>query len=280
MENTERNIALPLDEDVRDLLGQVHVNMPWKNLPMYLETILHWRLNVEIGFEAEELDLVSPLDLRRTAEQLQNAGCRITLHAPFWDLCPGSVDPFIRHVSHGRLRRLFDLPAVFHPLKVVCHTGYDPRHHHSHRQAWLERSMALWEPLVERAELLKCSLLLENVWESDPGFHHELFERLSSPYFGFCLDVGHQHSFSGAPLAVWLEALSGFLQEVHLHDNDGTGDAHLPIGQGTIDFGLLFRYLRTTENAPVLTLEPHRKEHFVESLRGLKHVLRRIEIAS
>jgi len=59
------------------------------------------------------------------------------------------------------------------------------------------------------------------------------------------------------------------LKEIHLHDNDGNQDAHLPVGQGNIDFAVLFAFLRDVGQDPLLTLEPHHEEHFAESLEGL-----------
>jgi sugar phosphate isomerase/epimerase len=266
-------MMLEFNDEMHQLLRHVHVNVPWKILPGYLDRVLRYRLNLEIGFEGEDLDRAARSDIHSTARRLLGAGCQVSLHGPFWDLNPGSIDSLIRQMSRFRLQQFLDLVDVFHPIQVVCHTGYDPRHHQGHRQHWLDRSIAAWEPMVKRAEISKVPLLLENVWEYDPHLHREVFEAIPSPYFGFCLDVGHQHSFSKTDLAIWLQVLSGFLKEIHLHDNDGSGDAHLPVGQGNIDFGLLFGFLKENEKSPLLTLEPHREEHVGESLEGLLHVL-------
>jgi sugar phosphate isomerase/epimerase len=118
-------------------------------------------------------------------------------------------------------------------------------------------------------ERLKAPLLLENVWEEDPGLHLKLFERIDSPWFGFCLDIGHQNSFSKTPLEEWLDASARYLKEIHLHDNDGTFDYHLPVGEGNIDLDLLFGFLDANRINPVLTLEPHKEEHLYQSLRNL-----------
>ena len=213
-------------------------------------------------------------EARDIAEKLRQEDIRISLHGPFWDLCAGSPDPLIRQVTRTRLHQLFDLVPIFDPLQVVCHTGYDPRHHGDWRH-FLEVSLATWEPLLERAESSKVPLVLENVWEHGPELHHELFSRLSSPYLGFCLDVGHQHSFSRTRLMDWLEALSDRLREIHIHDNNGSGDAHLPVGQGNIDFEALFRFLKERDKKPLLTLEPHRQSHLFESLGALTEILER-----
>ena len=61
--------------------------------------------------------------------------------------------------------------------------------------------------------------------------------------------------------------------KVHLHDNDSTHDFHLPVGKGTIDFGFLFEFLEERNKRPILTLEPHKKEHLLETLQGLIKVL-------
>ena len=139
--------------------------MPWRSLPDYLETIIELQINIEIGLEAEQLDGVSRASFRAVAERLQRNGCRITLHGPFWDLCPGSSDSLVRQVSHFRFHQLYDLVEVFRPIQVVCHTGFDPDHHGGQHDGYRERSLAIWEPLVARAEALRVPLLLENVWE-------------------------------------------------------------------------------------------------------------------
>lgn len=264
---------LQLTEEMKSLLRHVHVNMPWHYLPKYLEMVLALGMNIEIGFDATCFDTTGRKDLQRIAGRLQQAGCGITLHGPFWDLGPGSVDPLVRQVSQLRLQQFLDLLPVFDPIQVVCHTGYDPSHHRGQRQFWLEKSLAFWEPLVARAEASKTVLLLENVWESGPGFHQQLLEQIDSPHLGFCLDVGHQNSFSRTPLHIWLETLGGFIKEIHLHDNDGSEDAHLPVGQGNIDFLLLFGFLRNQGKSPLLTLEPHEEEHLAQSLQGLESIL-------
>jgi sugar phosphate isomerase/epimerase len=263
-----------LHSEMSRVIQEVHINMPWQHLPRYLELVLEHRFNVEIGLGAMDLDALSRTEARSMAEKLHKEGIRISLHGPFWDLCAGSTDPLIRQITRTRLQQFFDLVAIFQPLQVVCHTGYDPRHH-GDWQRFLEISLATWEPLVERAELLEVPLLLENVWEHHPRLHQELFYHLSSPYLGFCLDVGHQHCFSRTPLSDWLKSLGDRLREIHLHDNDGNGDTHLPVGQGSIDFDALFQAVKQQLRKPLLTLEPHRESHLFQSLRTLTKVLER-----
>ncbi len=254
---------------MRAVFGQVFINMPWHYIERYIDMVIENGINIEIGFGAEDLES-SPADaVCAVIGRMREKGSRITVHGPFWDLCSGSIDPDIRKVTVSRLGSLFDLVEKIRPEQVVCHTGFDPRHHRGHRRVWIENGLSTWAPFVRRAEILRTPLVLENVWEEDPELLLELLEGIKSPWFGFCLDIGHQHSFSRTTLDKWLQATWPHLKEVHLHDNDGSFDTHLPVGSGTIDFDYLFNFLGEKKISPVLTMEPHTVEHLYETLAGL-----------
>ncbi len=262
-----------LPDDGRRWMSRVHVSMPWRVIPEYLELALDLGLNLEIGLDAVDLDQQAFLQYETVSKRLEERGSRISLHGPFWDLNPGSVDPSVRQVSRRRLNQFVDVFEIFQPLKAVCHTGFDPRHHHGQVEFWVSESLRVWESLVMRAEKIGVPLLLENVWEEGPELHQRLFERLPSPFFGFCFDVGHQHSFSRSTLDQWLLPLMTHIQELHLHDNDGSHDHHLPIGQGTIDFHHLFGMLRVKGERVLVTVEPHTRQHLSETLEALFKIL-------
>jgi len=159
---------------------------------------------------------------------------------------------------------------LFHPLSVVFHVGYDDRCYNAYRQEWLAGSLATWEPMARRAEELGVMISLENVYEQTPDMIVALLDSLSSRNVGFCLDVGHQNAFSSTPLAEWLKVLGLRLGEVHLHDNNGRGDDHEPIGSGSVAFPTLFAHLRETGLRPVITLEPHAEASLWKSLEALQ----------
>ena len=74
-------------------------------------------------------------------------------------------------------------------------------------------------------------------------------------------------------MPIWVQTLAEFLMELHVHDNCGSHDDHLPVGQGNIDFRSLFTLLQARSIQPLITLEPHREEHLAESLAGLVKVM-------
>ena len=253
-----------------NLLNQVQVNAPYRQLvDKYLGLFLQYGINPEIGFDALALETASQESMAVMARLMEKQGRTVTFHGPFMDLAPGGLDERIREVTTWRLQRTMELVPVFRPKSVVFHAGYDDRRYHAHREEWLSWSLATWEPLIRQAEDLGVIIHLENVYEQTPEMILALIEKLSSNNLGFCLDLGHMNVFGEAPMSEWLDALRPYLKEVHLHDNDGSCDAHDPIGSGTVPFGELFQYLRHQNMRPVVTLEPHEEATLWRSLENL-----------
>ena len=59
------------------------------------------------------------------------------------------------------------------------------------------------------------------------------------PEAGALLDTGHAN-VNGWDIPAVVEALGDKLKACHIHDNDGLGDAHLPLGEGNIDWKAYF----------------------------------------
>jgi sugar phosphate isomerase/epimerase len=257
---------------MEELLNALQVHVPFRMLlGDFMDQVIAEGISPEIGFDCAILDSTGKEPFREVADRLRNAGLRVTFHAPFMDLRPGAIDPRIREVSRDRLLQVFDLVPLFRPLSVVCHPSFDPRYYVSTEKEWLENSIATWQSFAGLAEELNTIVVLENVYEQTPRQFVSLLTALNSPSLRFCFDTGHFNAFSDSPLELWLAELGGYLGEVHLHDNDGSGDAHIPVGEGTFPFEPLFLFLRERDLNPILTLEAHSEVHFrktVETLRA------------
>jgi sugar phosphate isomerase/epimerase len=53
----------------------------------------------------------------------------------------------------------------------------------------------------------------------------------------------------------------------HLHDNRGTRDTHLPLGDGNIDWFRVKQYLQALTVNFSIALEPHSKEDMFKSIK-------------
>jgi sugar phosphate isomerase/epimerase len=63
--------------------------------------------------------------------------------------------------------------------------------------------------------------------------------------------------------------MAPYLFEVHLHDNGGAADEHLPVGSGTFPFSQLFGMLREKSLRPIMTLEAHNERNLWQSMDNL-----------
>ena len=261
-----------LDKRLKPIIDKVQVNIPFGMFfDGYLELFESEGLNPEICMDAEALDRFTKADYQKIAGILKRNGRTITFHGPFADMVPGSQDAGFLALTRKRLAQTIELIEIFEPLTIVCHPGYDDRRHSYYREAWLSTSIETWQEAGEKISRAGSRLMLENVYETDPGQMQPLFDQLAGPDIGFCFDVGHHYAFGNVSLHEWLTAMGPRLGQFHLHDNSGADDEHRALGQGDIEMAPLFDYLQArTENPPVLTLEPHRVEDLAPSLEYLQ----------
>jgi len=253
-----------------DIIAKVQICIPFRLLKeRHLSMVLEKRINPEIGIDGEVMDTYSRKDFSEIASVLQREGLSITLHGPFFDLVPGGMDKKILEASRQRLQQAFDLIPVFEPMSMVCHTGYDRKRYHAAEDEWLEASLETWTPLAKELLGTKTTLTIENVYEKTPKMLLRLMRGLRSEAVGVCFDTGHMNVFSETDMEGWLKALTPFLKQLHIHDNDGTWDNHWAIGAGDIDFETLFGYLEENHMRPIITLEAHQEDWIWQSLKAL-----------
>ncbi len=76
------------------------------------------------------------------------------------------------------------------------------------------------------------------------------------PDLKFHLDVAHafiENRMKG--VSDYIEAFRERLVHVHIHDNHGKWDEHLPLGRGKIDFRNVARFLKEISYARTITFE-------------------------
>src|SRR5512137_3052060 len=238
---------------MQDILKHLQVHIPFDQLlQKHLDKILRERINPEIAFNSAILDGFKETDYASAATILREAGHSITFHGPFMDLRPGAIDAKIRRVSLERFRQLFDIASSFRPRSIVFHPSYDEKYYVSSGGKWLENSIDTWSQLIPLAEKLDTRIALENVYEADPGYLGLLLDALPPGRAGFCFDTGHFNAFAESGLEAWIDRLGHRLIEIHLHDNKGALDEHLPVGKGTFPFARLFAIMRERNLARTL----------------------------
>jgi sugar phosphate isomerase/epimerase len=199
-------------------------------------------------------------------------GKELTFHAPFVDLSPGGLDSRVLDVTRYRFSQVMDLAEKVHPRHILFHPGFDKWRFAFREDLWIENSLQIWSVLIERAARSRIRIVLENVFDPRPDHLGELRERLGQK-LDFCLDTGHLNLYSEASLKEWLCVFGDGLLELHLHDNDGRRDLHLPVGEGCFDFKTLCHEVQLKNLEPLVVLEHHSREETALSLENFRSLL-------
>jgi sugar phosphate isomerase/epimerase len=255
-------------------LRRFFVHVPYRAFVDRFEDVITRGLSPEIVLDGMTLDGFDRREAQGLAEKLHTEGLETTIHGPFSDLSPGGADPKVLAVTRERFDQTMAVAEIFRPQCVVFHPGYDPWRFQGYEDVWLENSLETWALVVERAGRIDVTVAIENVFEKNPTTILSLLEGIQSPHFRHCLDVGHINLFGNIPMAQWVEAMAPYIAEIHVHDNRGEKDDHLPIGRGDIDFRRLFRLIRRyAKDEPVWCLEPNHEDDIEPSIRAFTKLM-------
>lgn len=265
----------------RELPGGFFVNLPLRWIRKdreWLRRFIRAGLHPELGMDCMSMGQPgddASLDWHRgVAAELAEAGLSCSIHLPFFDIQPGSLDDLALAAARERLRRAFALAEIYRPAHLVGHAAYTGLYVELYDE-WLARAAESWR-LARAAWPDAPPLHLENTYEKRPGPVLDLIRALQPAFgerVGVCFDAGHWFSFADGrrknDLADWLAAFSGLPTHLHLHDNDGSADQHLGLGQGHIPLDGLLAALRQDGVPFTATLEPHSPEDLAASLQWL-----------
>ncbi len=141
---------------------------------------------------------------------------------------------------------------------LVLHGGSDPDHHGGLMK--VRRTLEAVLPEYERAGVI---LALENHYPytykdghelfSEPWEFLELLQAVDSPALRVCYDTGHAHLNHNC--AEFLTALAPYIAHIHLADNGGEHDDHLPYRRGTVPWNTHLRLWRELPIAATYCVE-------------------------
>ncbi len=220
-----------------------------------------------MGFDYLELAMDAPQahhakirsQERRILQALAASGLDLVCHLPTF-LHLADLTPRIREASLLEMKAALHAAAALAPRKVVLHPPYIG----GLGPLVMEHSMALalesLEILFAEAARLGLTVCLENMFPKypgwiDPGDFVPLFERF--PALELTLDVGHAHIGSKRDdrILSFIHTFGRRIGHVHVSDNRGKADEHLPVGDGTIDFEKILKALKRAGYEGALTLE-------------------------
>lgn len=220
--------------------------------PNAADTAREYGLGLEIAeyCTAWNMDREFPETDAAVREKLEGVSRRV-LHGPFNELFPCAIDPRARELAAYRYRQAIGLAKGYGADKVVLHGGYNPRLYYP---CWYtEQSILFWKEFLQEDPGVE--IVLENVFEEEPAMLLDIVRGVDHPKLRMCLDVGHVNAYSEIPASEWLKVCAGEVRHFHLHNNDGSGDVHGGLDQGTIPMKELLAMAKELCPAATFTLE-------------------------
>ena len=192
------------------------------------------------------------------AAQLKDCGVPFSVHPPAWDVNPAAPLKALRDAAAFLNKQAAVFCREIGGTQIVFHPGYYDRDSNFSRSRALDASYALLEEMIALCRDSGITIAYENIAGPSMALftQEEYIHALDglAPCVRFLLDVGHAHCNRWDIPAV-IDRIGDRLCGFHLHDNDGTGDAHLPIGRGTIPWEGVFAAMRRLPGDPLYVLE-------------------------
>jgi len=173
---------------------------------------------------------------KELASLLPSYDLEVSVHAPLSDVNIGGLNPRLREASNKEVLRSIEVAGRLGLGPFTLHPGfYTPLAAMDKEQAvrLTKESLRTFDLAGKEHGV---TLALENM----PAMHitmvttpKMLLDMINGTELKVCWDIGHANTTGN--IVEYLELRDRFAN-IHIHDNDGQWDQHLPIGKGKIDF--------------------------------------------
>ncbi|HJJ95291.1 MAG TPA: sugar phosphate isomerase/epimerase [Methanocorpusculum sp.] len=230
----------------------------------------------DAGFDGWEIsaDGNYRLDKKETFDSVKKVidefSLAVTVHAPFSDLNPASVNDKIWQETLNDLDNTI-LKAAELTDTVTIHPGYlSPVARYDSQRAWQRHKDACIHlgKTAEKAGIIAC---LENMPKLDDFFGMDPYEIdgfVEGTGMRPTIDIGHANTNGNLDRFCSVILKNAF--HMHIHDNHGGHDEHLPLGEGTIPWKKIMPKIVTEYTGKIIVVEGRKTEEGAKSLKFLK----------
>jgi sugar phosphate isomerase/epimerase len=194
--------------------------------------------NIEIADSGNHA--LDPKLVERIQELRASYSLNFSIHAPYADTNLSADDDLIREWILKRIRASIRFASELEARCLVVHPGWTTATDRFMKgRAW-ELNIRSLHWLLRYAEEYGVSLQIENVPEPTPYIlvsvdDFDLFYEEMELKIGMVLDVAHANLRD--EVYEFMARHKNNIKHMHVSDNDGNKDQHLPIGEGNIDWG-------------------------------------------
>ena len=227
---------------------------------------------IEVVFSPSHLDYKNLGAVRQVALRIEELGMEAySFHAPFAnDIDISSPDFATREHALDEILYAVEAASMLGVHYFVIHPGPENADIPSReeRMVRIENVISVLNRVATRCAEAGIKCVLEN------KLPHLLFGSssdivwilgsLETNEVGACLDTGH--AFLAGDLYNLVFKLGPYLRMLHVHDNKGHSDEHLPPGEGRIEWGKLVRELVQVSFHGAMILEVAGSRDFEETM--------------
>lgn len=223
-----------------------------------------------IEIVAENNHTIDEETLPLVKEMLSSYRLEYTVHCPFSDINISSLNKSIRKESIRQVK--YSIYAV-NEIGGKLLTFHPGRHSSATSKVRDGTKKILFESLKEISDYNKdfgVTIALENMPDTfitTMRVSQEVLEVLENDELSgikHTMDVGHLET-NNVDIGRYIHDLREYLVHIHLHDNFGEFDNHLPLGEGNINFPLIFRALKDIGYQGRIILEMTKTEDILKS---------------
>jgi len=238
--------------------NKLFIQITYRDLLEKLWLIYLFKVNCEVYLDPAKINSYNIDEIERAAKLLDKRGISRRVHAPVCDPDKEGFDKY-KEIYYKTSRFCKHLGAD----TIVMHVeGYWPGEH-----------MYMWKEIADFADKNSITVLLENHQEISAKPIIKILTAINSDRLKACFDVGHFYVFAEKSVTLLLSDYAGdLIKEIHLSDNLGDMDSHLPLGKGKINFLSFFEALDKTSLDPYYTLEAKDLSGIIKGILYLKRI--------
>ena len=222
-----------------------------------------------LGIEYAELVHQYPAEFI-DSEILESYNLKYSIHAPFMDVNIASPQDQSRLNSIAQIKSSIDLANEINAEAVVVHPGLISflANKYFKKEVYEFANQSIKE-IGDYAKNLGVMATIENM----PNFESMIYQNivdlnqlLVENEMHMTLDIGHANHVGYAPEDMIFDSI----KHVHVHDNLGDDDSHLPLGEGSIDLKYIINTLESKNYDGIYILEVNDYDSIKKSYEYMK----------
>jgi sugar phosphate isomerase/epimerase len=210
-----------------------------------VEDPFNWAYSLEdIGYTGWEIvqegsQCLNDENIQQVRDILETTNLSLTMHLPFSDMNMAGLNSGIHNEVMRQMKYYLDMASGLVELAVL-HPGYlSPYGGQVPDKAWqvnIESIQQLCDFAEERGIIIAVENMpdIPKIYGKIPDEMLDILEQVDRDNVGMTLDVGHANTMGRVD--EFVEKCFGKIKHMHIHDNHGVHDEHLPLGQGSIDW--------------------------------------------